>query len=75
MVRRLRFQAMELGLPFGERTITCNSRLAQELGLWAESKGKGKQFHNAAFRAYFAEGHNLRSRTSCWRSSKACSCR
>jgi len=59
MVRRLRFQALELGLPFGERTITCNSRLAQELGLWAESRGKGKQFHNAAFRAYFAEGHNL----------------
>ncbi len=51
--------AEERGLPFGERTMTCNSRLAQELGLWAESKGKGKAFHMAAFKAYFVDGINL----------------
>ena len=36
-----------------------NSRLAQELGLWSESKNKGDEFHLAAFRAYFVDGKNL----------------
>ena len=48
-----------LGLPFGDRKMTYNSRLAQELGKWAESKDKGHEFHNAAFRAYFVDGRNI----------------
>jgi len=59
MVSQLKQTAGDLGLPFGERTRTCNSRLAQELGLWAETKGKGHAFHMAAFRAYFVDGINL----------------
>jgi predicted DsbA family dithiol-disulfide isomerase len=59
MVDHLKQTADDLGLPFGERTMTYNSRLAQELGLWAESEGRGKPFHMAAFRAYFADGVNL----------------
>jgi len=59
MLARLREKASELGLPFGERKKTYNSRLAQELGLWAESKGKGELFHKAAFHAYFADGKNI----------------
>jgi len=51
--------ADEAGLPFADRLKTYNSRLAQELGKWAESKGKGEPFHHAAFRAYFAEGINI----------------
>jgi predicted DsbA family dithiol-disulfide isomerase len=51
--------ADEEGLPFGERDMTYNSRLAQELGKWAESQGRGEPFHNAAFRAYFVEGRNI----------------
>jgi predicted DsbA family dithiol-disulfide isomerase len=51
--------AQELGLPWGERKRTYNSRLAQELGKWAETKGKGNEFHDAAFRAYFVDGINL----------------
>ena len=51
--------AAELGLPFGERKKTYNSRLAQELGLWAESENKGDAFHTAAFKAYFADGKNI----------------
>jgi predicted DsbA family dithiol-disulfide isomerase len=46
-------------LPFGSRNKTYNSRLSQELGLWAEDQGKGEPFHMAAFRAYFADGQNL----------------
>ena len=51
--------AEELGLPLGERTRTYNSRLAQELAKWAESKGKGDEFHDAVFRAYFVDGGNI----------------
>lgn len=59
MMALLRRVAAELGLPLGERKRTYNSRLAQELGKWAESKGQGNEFHNAVFRAYFVEGKNI----------------
>lgn len=55
----LQATAAKLNLPMGHRKNTYNSRLAQELGLWAETKGKGHAFHDAAFRAYFVEGQNL----------------
>ena len=51
--------AEELDLPFEERTMTYNSRRAQEMGKWAEEQGRGDQFHHLAFRAYFAQGRNL----------------
>jgi predicted DsbA family dithiol-disulfide isomerase len=51
--------AAELGLPFGKREKTYNSRLAQELGKLAENQGCGEQFHMAAFKAYFADGLNI----------------
>ena len=57
--RRLKDKAAELGLPLGERKKTYNSRLAQELGIWAESKNRGDAFHMAAFKAYFVEGKNI----------------
>ena len=59
MLARLRQAAADLELPFGDRTMTYNSRRAQELGKWAEARGKGAAFHHAAFRAYFAEGKNI----------------
>jgi len=62
MLRQMRSKADQLGLPFGNRTRTYNSRLAQELGLWAESEGRGDVFHDSAFRAYFADGLNLSKR-------------
>ena len=43
----------------GERTKTYNSRLATELGKWAESKGRGDAFHSAVFRAYYVDGVNI----------------
>ena len=51
--------AKDLGLPFGKRERTFNSRLAQELGKLAEKQGRGEQFHLAAFRAYFVDGLNI----------------
>lgn len=59
MIAHLNTTAKELGLPFGPRSTTYNSRLAQELGLWAEDQGKGEAFHMAAFHAYFVDGFNL----------------
>jgi predicted DsbA family dithiol-disulfide isomerase len=56
---RLRKGAEEAGLPLGDRQKTYNSRLAQELGKWAEEKGRGEEFHHAVFRAYFVDGINI----------------
>jgi len=59
IMSRLKQVAEELGLPLGERRKTYNSRLAQELAKWAESKGKGDPFHESVFRAYFVDGKNI----------------
>jgi predicted DsbA family dithiol-disulfide isomerase len=59
MILRLKKVAQEVGLPLGERKKTYNSRLAQELAKWAESKDRGDEFHDAVFRAYFVEGKNI----------------
>ena len=47
------------GLPYGTRTHTYNSRLAQELGKWAETQPGGGAIHDALFRAYFVETQNI----------------
>ena len=62
MVAGLKQTAAHLGLPFGDRTKTYNSRLAQEIGLWAEDLNKGDAFHQAAFKSYFVDGENLADR-------------
>lgn len=59
MLARLRQVARDLNLPFGERKMTFNSRLAQELGKWAEDQGRGDAFHQAVFLAYFQHGENI----------------
>jgi predicted DsbA family dithiol-disulfide isomerase len=56
---RLQQVAAELGLPWGMRPRTYNSRRAQELGKWAEALGQGDEFHLAVFQAYFAAGRNI----------------
>ncbi len=47
------------GLDYGKRTHTYNSRLAQELGKWAESQPGGDAIHMALFRAYFVDNRNI----------------
>jgi predicted DsbA family dithiol-disulfide isomerase len=48
------------GLPFNaERNMSYNSRSAQELAKWAESKGKAEEIANALFRAYFVDVKNI----------------
>lgn len=59
MKERMKQAAEEAGLPLGDRTKTYNSRLAQELGKWAERNDKGDPFHHAVFKAFFADGINI----------------
>ena len=47
------------GLPYGRRTHTYNSRLAQELGKWADTQPGGAALHEALYRAYFVEARNI----------------
>jgi predicted DsbA family dithiol-disulfide isomerase len=47
------------GLPYGERTHTYNSRLAQELGKWADTQEGGEAIHDALYRAYFVDTRNI----------------
>jgi len=47
------------GLPYGERTHTYNSRLAQELGKWADTLEGAAALHDALYKAYFVEGKNI----------------
>lgn len=55
----LKKTAAREGLEMGNRQMAFNSRLAQEAGLWAETKGRGHEFHMEAFKAYFVDGKNI----------------
>jgi len=59
MRNRMNEAAKMVGLPLGVRGMVYNSRLAQELGFWAESQNAGDRFHRAVFKAYFADGQNI----------------
>jgi predicted DsbA family dithiol-disulfide isomerase len=50
------------GLEYGQRSMTYNSRLAQELACWAELQAGGSGIHDALFRAYFVDNVNLARR-------------
>ena len=47
------------GLPYGRRTHTYNSRLAQELGKWADTQPGGEAIHDKLYQAYFVEAKNI----------------
>jgi len=47
------------GLEYGERSHTFNSRLAQELGKWADTQNEKSEIHELIYRAYFVEGKNI----------------
>jgi predicted DsbA family dithiol-disulfide isomerase len=47
------------GLPYGARSHTYNSRLAQELGTWADTQPGGSAFHDAVYKAYFVDKKNV----------------
>jgi predicted DsbA family dithiol-disulfide isomerase len=47
------------GLPYGKRTHSYNSRLAQELGKWADTQLGGGAIHDKLYRAYFVDSRNI----------------
>ena len=59
MYARMKALMDEEGLPYSRRTHTYNSRLAQELGKWADTQPGGEAIHDALFAAYFVEGRNI----------------
>jgi predicted DsbA family dithiol-disulfide isomerase len=59
MYRRMKGLMDEEGLPYGQRTHTYNSRLAQELGKWADTEPDGGALHDALYRAYFVDARNI----------------
>jgi predicted DsbA family dithiol-disulfide isomerase len=59
MQAQMRARMTAEGLPYGDRKMTYNSRLAQELGKWADTQPGGEKLHDAIFRAYFVDGKNI----------------
>ena len=47
------------GLPYNTRSHTYNSRLAQEIGSWAETQLGGNAIHDKFFEAYFVNNYNI----------------
>ena len=59
MYTRMKGLMDEEGLPYGQRSHTYNSRLAQELGKWADTQPGGEAVHDALYRAYFVDAVNV----------------
>ena len=59
MYTRMKGLMDEEDLPYSHRTHTYNSRLAQELGKWADTQPGGEAIHDALYRAYFVDGVNV----------------
>jgi predicted DsbA family dithiol-disulfide isomerase len=59
MQAQMRDRMATEGLAYGERTMTYNSRLAQELAKWADAQPGGEAIHDALFRAYFVEAKHI----------------
>jgi predicted DsbA family dithiol-disulfide isomerase len=59
MHERLYSMMDEAGLEHGERDKTYNSRLAQELAMWADTQDGGDAIHKALYQAYFIHNQNL----------------
>jgi len=59
MYQRMKGLCEAEGLPYGKRTHTYNSRLAQELGKWADTQDGGSALHDALYRAYFVDSRNI----------------
>jgi len=59
--RRMKALMDAEGLPYEKRTHTYNSRLAQEIGAWAEATHpeRADAVHDGFYRAYFVDRRNI----------------
>jgi predicted DsbA family dithiol-disulfide isomerase len=63
MLSHLKNAADQAGLPLNDPQKAYNTRLAQEVGKWASTKGKGDEFHDITFKAYFVDEKNISDRS------------
>jgi predicted DsbA family dithiol-disulfide isomerase len=63
---RMRGLMAQEGLPYGQRTRTYNSRLAQELGKWADTQPDGERLMMHFSGAYFVDNKNSLVRSTRW---------
>jgi len=59
MHKQMQARMEAAGLEYSDRSMTYNSRLAQELAKWAETQDGGDAIHKALFRAYFVANRNI----------------
>ena len=59
MNKRISGLMAEEGLPYGARSHTYNSRLAQELGTWADTQEGDDALHEKIYQAYFVDNKNV----------------
>ncbi len=57
--QRLRARAQEFGLPIKFSAYAPNSRRALEASEYANTVGRGGEFHRAVFHQYFGEGRDI----------------
>lgn len=56
---RMKSLMADAGLPYGDRTMTYNSRLAQELGAWSDTVDSSGLLHDLLYQAYFVDNLNI----------------
>lgn len=59
MKDKMRGLMKDAGLPYGDRSHTYNSRLAQELGKWGDTQEDGDVIHDLLYKAYFVDNVNI----------------
>ena len=47
------------GLAYNDRSHTYNSRIAQEIGIWADTQMGADTIHEKFYQAYFIDGRNI----------------
>ncbi len=62
MAAKFKQMATDNGVPSCELKKIYNSRIAQELGFWAESLNKADQYHDAVFKAFYGRGLDISNR-------------
>jgi predicted DsbA family dithiol-disulfide isomerase len=62
MEKRLHRAAAEAGVSFCGPERIYNTRMAQELGAWAEAEGRGDEFNHTVYAAYFGDGKDISDR-------------
>jgi predicted DsbA family dithiol-disulfide isomerase len=59
MNRKMKSLMDNEGLAYNNRDMTYNSRLAQELGSWADTQLNGEKIHSRIYETYFLDQKNI----------------